>query len=343
MTSLTAIFGNTQGASGDSEKLLELYWNRAELKKEFANLREETFKLKDQIKNREGEAARLQQKLDHLENLLLDPEWAYSVVVHYQLRGLNQRLKTMAARFAEQLKQQREQKQHRKLLDTWNSERQAEADAIREQTEDLRMRVQMLEDQLQAERHRFSMMGSLARFFKKRTVKRVLDGISAELASAHERETEFAQQLIEVKSRKAPDTRGLDTASKRSINFMILAFAQQIYLHFSADELASLAKEAGDKSVGALRYGNRESCEFLLERIAQRAGSTPKAGKFAEVLQHRARLLSEAARFNSADDAVPISETVATLYDIDDNSGVSRKPLNLLGENYWELARILSR
>lgn len=343
MTSLTAIFGNSQGASGDSEKLLELYWNRAELKKEFASLREETFKLKDQVKNREGETARLQQKLEHLENLLLDPEWVYSVVVHYQLRALNQRLKTMLARFAEQLKQQREQKQHRKLLETWNRERQAEADAVVEQIEDLRMRTHLLEDQLQAERHRFSMMGGIARFFRKRSVKRILDGISSDLAAAQEQESVLAAALAEVRARKAPDTRGLDVASKRSINFMILAFAQQIFLHFAEDELASLAKEAGDKSVGALRYGDRESCEFLLERIAKRAGSMEKAGKFAEVLQHRARLLSETARYSSPDDAVPVSETVATLYDIDGNGAVSKASRNLLGENYWDLARILSR
>ena len=66
MTSLTAIFGSSadkaDGGERESEKLLHLYWNRAELKKEFSRMRSEQFKLKDRIKEHEGTAARLQQK-----------------------------------------------------------------------------------------------------------------------------------------------------------------------------------------------------------------------------------------------------------------------------------------
>ena len=87
MSSLTAIFGSTDEKSQDSEKLLNLYWNRAELKKEFADMRKLRFKLEDRIKHQEGATARLQQKLDYLEDLLLDPEWASNVVVFYQFRG----------------------------------------------------------------------------------------------------------------------------------------------------------------------------------------------------------------------------------------------------------------
>jgi hypothetical protein len=83
---LTAIFGSTDEKSQDSEKLLNLYWNRAELKKEFAGMRKLRFKLEDRIKHQEGATARLQQKLDHLEDLLLDPDWASNVVVFYQFR-----------------------------------------------------------------------------------------------------------------------------------------------------------------------------------------------------------------------------------------------------------------
>ena len=69
MSSLTAIFGNSEEKTEDSDKLLELYWNRAELKKEFADMRKEQYRLQDRIKEQEGRAARLQQKLKHLEGL----------------------------------------------------------------------------------------------------------------------------------------------------------------------------------------------------------------------------------------------------------------------------------
>ena len=68
MSSLTAIFGSSpEKPEEESEKLLNLYWNRAELKKEFARLREEQYQLKDRIKQHEGAVIRVQQKLDHLK------------------------------------------------------------------------------------------------------------------------------------------------------------------------------------------------------------------------------------------------------------------------------------
>jgi len=87
-----AIFGNSEEKpQEDSEKLLQLYWNRAELKKEFADLRNEKIRLQERIKEHEGATARVHQKLNHLEQLLLDPEWVYNVTVYYQLQHLNLR------------------------------------------------------------------------------------------------------------------------------------------------------------------------------------------------------------------------------------------------------------
>ena len=116
VTSLTAIFGNSEEKAEDSEKLLDLYWNRAELKKAFAELRDEKFALADRVKHHEGATARVQQKLDHLESLLLDPEWVHNVVTFYQLRRLSMSCAGKIARFAEQLKQQREHKQQSAAL-----------------------------------------------------------------------------------------------------------------------------------------------------------------------------------------------------------------------------------
>lgn len=344
MTSLTAIFGSSQEQdSEDSEKLLELYWNRAELKKEFANLRDETFQLKDEIKTQQGHTARAQQKLEHIENLLLDPEWVHNVVVFYQLRAMNNHFVGMLARFAEQLKQQREKRQHGRLLEEWNDRRRGEAESIEAKIGEFRMQMQRLEDQLQAERHRFSMMGGFRRFLSKRSIARRLDKIATDIGEARRKESVLQTDLTEVNYREAPDTEGLDVASKRSINLMILSFAQQMYLHFHDDNLAALTKESGDKSVGAVAYGSNSDCEFLLSSINERGTSMEQASFFADILTKRAKLLSETAVFKTDDEAVPDANSVLIVYDIDANGVVNRKDANLLGENYWDIARVLSR
>jgi len=344
LSSLTAIFGNSQDKSQEnSEKLLDLYWNRAELKKEFAGMRKEQFKLQDKIKQQEGIAARLQQKLDHLEELLVDPDWAHNVIVFYQLRGLALRCQNKLAKFAEQLKQQREQKQHNRLLVSWNEERTREARVLERQVTEKRAVVLQLEDQLQAERRRLSLMSGFLKIFKRRSVNVVLTNLSDQIAVAQEEEESLLYGIEEIQNRTRPDTEGLDIPTKRSINLMIIAFAQQLFVNFSDDELAAMAKESSEKSVGAINYGTRYDCEQVLGKIQEVIDSMERASDFAETLQRRSKLLGEKAVFRNDTDAVPASGTVATLYNIDVNGLVKESDTNILGENWWGISKTLSR
>lgn len=342
MTSLTAIFGHTADDNADSEKLLELYWNRAELKKEFASLRDETFTLKARIKEEQGRTLRARQQLEQLESLLLDPAWAHNAVACYQLRALNGHLQGKLARFAEQLKQQREKRQHSKVLAEWATTRDEEAARLRGDLAAVQQQAEQLEQRLQFEHRSYGEMSAVGRFFKRRRVTAKLDEIAAQMDAARMSAQSLNDRLGEIADSESPDVPGLDVSSKRSINFMILSFAQQQYLHFEKDALASLAHEAGSKGPGAINYGGSAECAQILERIAQRRESMAKASDLADVLQARAKLIAQRARFASADDAVPASATVGTVFDIDEVGNVRETEANLLGMNYWGLARLMS-
>ena len=344
MTSLTAIFGNApEKDEDDSEKLLDLYWNRAELKKEFASLREQNYQLKERVKFHEGQTVRMQQKLEHLESLLLDPEWVYNVVTFFQLRRLAMRCRGRVERFSEQLKQQREKRQYSEALVSWNEDRKKEAAEIQRRIGERRLRVQMLEDRMQAERQRLVSMNSLVRFLKGRRVTKELDQLATEMVLRQQQESDLLAKLDDLQKLSPPDQQGLDIATKRSINFMILAFAQQLFLHLADDDLSMLAKEATEKSVGAVNYGDKKRCDFILSSIAKRVETLDKAEESVDILKHRARLIAENAMFRSDEDTVPVSGTVSTIFDITKNGVVRKRDGNLLGDNYWKLAEFLSR
>jgi hypothetical protein len=343
LSGLTAFFGNSAEKAHESEKLLHLYWNRAELKKEFARLRKEQYKLQDRVKQQEGVSARLLQKLEHLEDLLLDPDWVGNVVVFYQLRGLALRCQRKLAKFAEQLKQQREHRQHNGLLLRWNDERRRESQAVERRLASTRARIVELEAEVQAEKDRLLGMRGLLKYFRRRSLTASLEKLAAQLDALRREEQVGLQQEDEIKNRKPPENQGLDLPTKRSINFMILAYAQQLLLHFADDDLAALAKEASEKSAGAINYGSRHECEQLLARIRKRVEVIEQNADFASILQQRARLIGEKAMFRGDGDAVPIAGTVTTVYDIDNGGNVIKSETNLLGENYWGIAKVLSR
>lgn len=346
MSSLTALFGNSAEKSSsqpDDEKLMDLYWNRNELKKEFADLRDEKFRLQDRIKQQDGAIARLQQKLDHIEDLLIDPDWGRNVLVFYQLRGVGLRCQRKLERFAEQLKQQREQKQQGQIMSNWRASIVQQIEAVEAQISERQGEILELEGRLQAENRRLSTMNGFVRLFRGRAVSNAIDDITLQI-QAHEQDLDSLRFQIEgINQQPPPDAAGLDLTTKRSINFMILSFAQQLYLLFDDDDLVTLIKEAGDKSAGAIRYGSDSDCESIFERLNRGVDAMEKGSDFAEALQKRAKLIGERAVFQSDDDAVPAPGTVATLYRFSANGTVKEGDANILGENYWGIAGVLSR
>ncbi len=347
MTSLTAIFGSSTEKSDDnekeSEKLLNLYWNRAELKKEFAELGNEKFRLLERVAEQEGIAARAEQKLEQLENLLLDSASVYSAVTYFQLRSLNLQCQSRLAKFAELLKQQREQRIHSQLVDEWNQARKVEASEIERQIGEQRIQAQMLEDRLQAERHRLATMSGFMKLFRGRSATAALDRLANGIHELQDNESRLLTQLEENLNRQPPDTQGLDIATKRTINLMILAYAQQQYLLLRDDNIADLAKEAGDKSVGAVSYGDKISCEAVLANVKDRLASLSQNKDFADDLQNRARLIAEHAKYRSEGDAVPVAASVSTVFAVLDDDTSKEFSLNLLGEDYWNLNKVVSR
>lgn len=347
MTNLSTLFGRSsepeRESEAESEKLLELYWNRAELKKRFAELRAERYRLQDLVKQKDGQVARLHQQLAHIESLLLDPEWAYNVVAHFQLRRVNRRCQNRLAKFAEELKQQRERKQHGQLVADWHEQRDLEASAIESEIGKQRVQLQLLEDRLQAERQRMAACGTVRKLFLKRSLQASLNEIVARIEEVSSEERSLLRRLEDVQNREPPDSQGLNVATKRMINFMILAFAQQLYLHFAPDGLAKLAKDAGDKSPGAVNYGGKAGSEEILELAARRLAALDRAADFAGVVRDRARLIAQKAIFRGNEDAVPIASTVALVLDFDASGKVTGQQANLLGENYWNVANVVSR
>jgi predicted nucleic acid-binding Zn-ribbon protein len=343
MASRQPIFGVVSEHGDENEKLVELFRNRAELKKEFAALSKERFRLQQLIKEQQGATARITQRLEHLEGLLVDPEWVNTVVVFYQLRSLNRRCAGKLARFAEQLKQQREKRLRDAQLSAWRDRCNARRQGVDQELSALRQQLRQLEGQVQAERQRTESMSGLSKLFKGRSASGQLSELEAKLDALREKERALLEKVEALENAPPPDPPGLSLAEKRSINFMILAFAQQLFLQFSDRNLVALVKESGDKSVGAINYGSKRDCDVLLECIAAHVDAMEKASDYADLLKRRAELIAEHAIFKDDEEAVPVAGTVATVFAINGNGVVTKSDADLLGDNYWGIATVMSR
>jgi len=343
--SLAALFGTSAGMDKghDSDKLMDLYWNRAELKKAFAEARNEQFRLKDRIKQQEGATARVQQKLDHIESLLLEPNSAYNVLVFYFLRGLAHRCESKLAGFAEQLKRQREKRQHESLMSTWHASLERDSAAYDERLLAVRAQIEHAEEDIATLSAHLAAMGFFKRMFRRRSVNAEIRDRQQVISSAQDEQQTLLANIAAINDRAPPDAPGLDTGSKRSINLLILAFAQQLYLQFSDPAFANLVKESMEKSAGGVNYGSQLECKALLEQIQKRIDILDRSTDHATVLQRRAKLIGEKAMFDEESDVVPIPDSVATVFDFDESGRVVETHVPILVANYWGVSRVLSR
>lgn len=343
MASRQPIFGVVSEHGDENEKLVELFRNRAELKKEFAALSKERHRLQQLVKEQQGATARIEQRLEHLESLLADPEWVHTVVVFYQLRSLNRRCAGKLARFAEQLKQQREKRVRDAQISAWRDKCNARRKRLDQELSARRQQLRKLEGQLDAERQRAATVSGFSRMFRKHSAPGQLAELEGKLEALREQERAVLGKVEALENGALPDPPGLSLAEKRSVNFTILAFAQHLFLQFDDRNLVALVKESSDKSVGAINYGSKRDCDLLLERVALQVDALEKASDYADILRRRAELIAEHAMFKDDEDAVPVAGTVATVFAINGNGVVTKSDANLLGDNYWGLANVLSR
>ena len=101
------------GSPDDDHRVLALFRNRAELKKAYGDLQEETFRLKDLIKQQEAATQRVQDMLATLEGRLVAAETGYPALVFYQLRRLWQSGRELITQFISDLVRQQEDHERR--------------------------------------------------------------------------------------------------------------------------------------------------------------------------------------------------------------------------------------
>lgn len=344
MAVLASFFGNTsEQQSQDGDKLLHLFWNRTELKKEFASLRKEQYRLRDKIKTQEGEISRAVRKLANLESLLMNPEFACNALVHYQLRGLGERCENRLAKFAEQLKQKHENKKRNQVLAAWNEERMRQRKQVEGRLANLKLEAKQVADRLQAEEARLDAMLGILKLFKRRSINAKLDNLRRKLDLAARDESDLQAKIQSIANQRPPDHSGLDVATKRIINFKIIAFAQQLFMQLGGAEFAVMVKDTMGRSVEAVNFGSDLECNQLLERIRVKSEALAKRAENADELEIRTDLIGARASFGNDQEVVPAPSSVATVFAFDKDGEVVELKGNLLGENYWGIAKVLSR
>ncbi len=339
---LAQMFASRARPERDGDKLLHLYWNRAELKKQYARLRNERHELLDRLKVQEGRNARMRHRLQSLEELLADPEASHRVVAFFQVRSIWRRCRTKLENFAARMTAQVTEREQERILAAWSAEQTALRRRTAEKRDRARARRRDIEAALRDIDARAAELEGIRGIFRRRRIQRQRETLREELSCVVAEVDELTRSYARHQTTPTPDLPRLSLQGRRLVNCMILALAEYLYLHFDRVGLAEMARATTERTPGSIDYGSEAECERLLARVAAAFASLDEAeatAEFAAEIRQRTRELSELARYDAPKDAVPAAGS------LDPGDGASgqlvRPRVNVLAEEFWRVTGVL--
>lgn len=349
LAALESVARNVRRNGSDDERLLDLFWNRADLKKKFSTLKEQLDAQREEIKAKELEIERGRQDKRALEGMLTETDSAFGAMVYYHLRALWDSARIQLESFAEELSNQQRDRERKKQIMQFNQDREKRLKDVAKQIAVVKGEADSAKQTLTAMEQEFAELSGLFNFLKRRQMKPVLEQQRNHYEAVRSRIEELFDRRIKLESEQWPDYPGLSCEGKRVINLAVIALAQHLYIHFSENGLGEMSRVTTLKRVQEVTYGPRPDCEYLINRIGDAVQKMKDDRGFATELRARSKYLRSRVEFRNELDTMPVAGSIGNIPigipGVDLGNTVAGIPLetNILIDDYWNIGRVLLR
>ena len=327
------------------ERLLQLFWNRAELKKELTRLQDERLKLLEQIRTQETATARAKEHVQVLEDYLGNPDIAVHALVYFQLRAVWRTAGARVGRFAEQLKQQQTDREQRRQVIEFDQTRRRELADFDRRIHDARSRADMLEAQLKLMEAKHAAMRGFWNYFRRRRLAEEIETEREQWDQAVTLVTDLSDDRTNLEETPPPEFPGISVDGRRVVNTAVIAYAQQLVAALAAGGLAMLAKETTSKRLFDVRYGSPTDCARLMTLLRDALAMLKDESENLAGLKERTDGLRATASYRSDADTVPLTDSIGTLpvptSPVSGLETANRAGVNVLVDDYWDLYQSL--
>jgi hypothetical protein len=325
------------GVSAEEERLMQLFQNRAGLKKAYADLKDEFHLLRDRLKQQEGATIRVQEQLDALGDLLGDPATGFGALVFFQLRALWKVCHQQLSQFTTDLTRQQEAKE--------TARHAAECEATRStRLADVEERLQSAAQDADAKRSALAAaQGQLARltafwhYFRRRRRQREVEALRQGVVMADAAVGDLHAEKSAIAGESLPEFPGISLNARRNINLAIISYAECLCEHVDAFGLAARTKEAVARRVHEMNFGSRAECEDYMQRVQKAKAAIANQRQITAGVRPKLERLRATSDYRNTQDTVPTADSLAA-------AGSSQSAgWNVLAEDYWDLYNLLLR
>src|SRR5580692_1599548 len=297
--------------SPDEERLMQLFQNRAGLKKAYADLKDEFHLLSDRLKQQEGSTIRVQEQLDALGDLLGDPKTGFGALVFYQLRTLWKTCHQQLSAFATDLTRQqeaREMARHKADTDAAKSARLADVDR---RLQAAGADADLQRQNLAAAQREIGRLTAFWHYFKRRRRQKSLESLRNQVVMADAAVGDLHSERSAIEHEAGLEFPGLSLASRRNINLALIGYAELLCEHADAYGLAARAKEAVARRVHEMSFGSREECEGYMQRVQKAQLAVANQKQITGSVRAKLERLRAICDYRNAADTVPTADSLA--------------------------------
>ena len=326
----------TRNDTAEDERLLKLFWNRAELKKELQGLDDQAHGLRNRVKQQEGANNRLQEQMEELEVLLGKPERGFDALVHFGLRNLWRECRIQLEKFAGDLRRQRQDRERKKQLAEFQQDQQERLRLAEERLGEAQSVADSERVRLAESEQRLLKMRGFWNYFRRRDLAFELDAQRGRIAQAEQHLADLREAQRTIQKEPLPEFPGVSIEGRRIINLAVIAYAQVLCARLGSSGLAAEARLANHRRVQEARHGSREDCLARLDEVAQAIAMVNSQQGIAPEIRAATERLKASVSWRAAQDVVPTPSSVPPATP-GDRGG------NVLIDDYWDVYKILQR
>ena len=323
--------------TAEQERLLKLFWNRAELKKELQSLDDQLHNLRNKLKQQENANTRLQQQLEQLEVLLGSPERGLDALVHFGLKALWRACREQLEKFAAELKRERQDAERREQLAEFQQDR---AERLKVADDRLRQAQEVADaegERLAEQARRLRQLQRFWHYFRRRSLAVEILEQRERCAGADRHLGDMREAHRTIEKEPWPEFPGLSIDGRRQVNLAVIAYAQHLFARLAASGLAMDSRLANNRSVESARHGSLDACLARLREIAQALALANAQDGLAAEIKKRGEKMGATATWRNASETVPQPASLPPAA----VGGVA--DANVLVEDYWDVYKVLLR
>lgn len=319
--------------SAEDERLVALFRNRAELKKELSALDDERHRLLDRLKLQEGATMRVEEQLGALEQYLGRPDEGHKCLAYFQLRAVWRAASRRLEQFSNELaRQQKDRERKQQLAEFERTQLARLVDVDRELAE-----ARVLADQLQAEQRlaqrRFTELKGFWNHFRRRRLAEEIDARRVRIDAALTMLTDLGDRRHEVEASPPPSFEGPSFEGRRSVNLAVIAYAEALYDRLAPGGLADLARQSTLRRVYETSYGGREECLRIMQHASRAITDLDRMQDDLADIKARSDRLRRGAAYRGPEDTVPLQDSIQP----------PASSANVLLEEYFDIYKALVR